>query len=61
MIGTKKVEIKFNVKSINHKHLTNEMLEKLLYNFGPIFVCVDTNILNSFDSLIIDQEWTSLC
>lgn len=50
MIGTKKVEIKFNVKSINNKHLTNEMLEKLLYNFGPIFVCIDTTILNSFEN-----------
>lgn len=42
------VPITMDVVNVNFKDLTNGMLKKLLYNFGPIYVTIETKYLNFY-------------
>ena len=42
------VPITIGVKNVNNKDLTNKMLKKLLYNYGPMFVTINTKKLKFY-------------
>ena len=42
------VPITIGVKNVNNKNLTNKMLKKLLYNYGPMFVTINTKKLKFY-------------
>lgn len=42
------VPITMDVINLNYKDLTNELLKQLLYNFGPIYVTVETKYLKFY-------------
>ena len=42
------VPITMDVINVNFKKLTNETLKKLLYNYGPIYVTIETKYLNFY-------------
>ena len=42
------IPITIGVKNVNNKDLTNKMLKKLLYNYGPMFVTINTKKLKFY-------------
>lgn len=57
------VPITMDVVNVNFKKLTNEMLKKILYNYGPIYVTIETKLLKFYpqwpdimDNTVVDEK-----